>query len=251
MIYLTKILPLFFLPTGVAFALIGAGLVLRRRALCWTGLALIWIASTPVVSDQVMRAAEGWQVRGPAEEATSAHAIVVLSYGRMEPPGVSGVSEWQDPDRFFGGVELFMARKAPLLVFTGGWLPWISDAQPEGEILARFARRLGVPSENIAITTRASNTAEESRATRQLLLERLGPGVTPRVLLVTSAFHMRRARMQLSRAGVEVIPFPVDFKVRTRKSWTVMDLLPNSGALSQTETALREFYGFAFYRIAG
>ena len=120
MIYLHKILPLLFLPTGITLLLVVAGLAFRRRALCWVGIALLWIASTPLVSDEIMRAAERWQTRRPLSTAPIAHAIVVLSSGRVQPPGDPAVSEWGDADRFFGGVELYKAGKAPLLIFTGG-----------------------------------------------------------------------------------------------------------------------------------
>ena len=69
------------------------------------------------------------------------------------------------------------------------------------------------------------------------------------MLLVTSAFHMLRAKVQFEAAGLRVEPYPVDFLVSSEKQVTIMDFLPSAGALSQTELALREFYGRAFYRI--
>jgi len=134
MMYLHKVLPMFLLPTGLTFLLVCAGLIFRRRWPVWAGAIVLWLAATPLVSDQIMRAAEGWEVRRPASAVPTAEAIVVLSYGRVHPPGDSGASEWLDPDRFFGGVDLYKAGRAPLLVFTGGWVPWRPGATPEGEI---------------------------------------------------------------------------------------------------------------------
>jgi len=144
-IYLHKVLPLFFLPTFVALLLLTSGLLLRRRFLCWAGITILWLSSTPLLSDLLMRTTEGWQVRRAASSARNAHAIVVLSTGRIQPPGDPEVSEWTDADRFYGGVELFKAGKAPLLLFTGGWAPWRPEARPEGEILIQYAADLGVP----------------------------------------------------------------------------------------------------------
>ena len=138
MIYVHKILPLFFLPTFLTLLLVVLGLALRRRFLCWAGVAILWLSSTPLASDALTRAAEGWRLRRPASSAPSAQAIVVLSAGRTQPPGDSELSEWTDADRFFGGVELFKAGKAPLLIFTGGWVPWRPTARPEGEILIQY-----------------------------------------------------------------------------------------------------------------
>ena len=47
-----------------------------------------------------------------AMAAPRADAIVVLSGGRHPAPGVARVSEWEDPDRFLAGLDLYRAGKA-------------------------------------------------------------------------------------------------------------------------------------------
>lgn len=253
MLYLNRILPIFLLPVGITVLLVLVGLWLRRRALIWTGLAVLGLGSTPLVSALMVRAVEGWAERGQATDASEADAIVVLSWGRVVAPGRAAISEWQDPDRFFSGVELFRARKAPLLVFTGGWVPWEPKAVPEGELLAGYAKAMGVPADGIVTTGRVTNTAQEARAVATLLRERRSApadrGPPPRVLLVTSAFHMPRARRTFERAGLTVIPFPVDFQVSAGGGVNVIDLLPTAAALKQTELAWREMYGRIFYLV--
>jgi uncharacterized SAM-binding protein YcdF (DUF218 family) len=173
----------------------------------------------------------------------------VLSTGRVQPPGDPTVSEWTDADRFYGGVDLFKARKAPLLIFTGGWLPWQPDAKPEGEVLMQYAMDLGIPESSMLVTERVMNTEEEAGAVLSLLRSRLRSQMRPRVLLVTSAFHMRRAQLQFQRAGVETIAFPVDFKVPKGLRFTLLGLVPGGASLAQSENAIREFYGLAFYAL--
>jgi uncharacterized SAM-binding protein YcdF (DUF218 family) len=249
MIYLHKILPVFLLPTGITLLLVITGLVLRKRALCWIGIAVLWLASMPIVADAVMGAAEGWQVRQPISAAPASEAIVVLSGGRVQPPGDPGTSEWEDADRFYAGVELYKAKKAPLLIFTGGWAPWLPDMKPEGEVLIRYAADLGVPHEHMLTTARVVNTDEEARAVAGLLVSRFGAKANPRVLLVTSAYGMRRAVMLFARAGVNVIPFPVDFRVSAGERISILKFLPSAASLSTTESAIREFYGFHYYSL--
>lgn len=242
---------MFVLPIGVTLMLVLAGVRFRRWCLIWSGVAVLWLSSTPVVSRLAVRVAEGRAERGLAADASQADAIVVLSEGRVVAPGKAAVSEWNDADRFFGGVELFKAGKSPLLVFTGGAAPWEPKAAPEGDLLAGYAKAMGVPDGQIVKTPRVTNTAEEARAVATLLRARLsGPtwrGGPPRVLLVTSAFHMPRARRLFERAGMSVIPFPVDFKVSAGGTVSVLDFLPTAEALKQTEMALREAYGRLFY----
>jgi uncharacterized SAM-binding protein YcdF (DUF218 family) len=251
MIYVHKILPLFLLPVGITLLLVSAGLLLKRKALIWAGVAVLWLGSTPVVGNFAMQAAEGWAVRDLAVNAPKADAIVVLSGGRIMTPGDAGVSEWLDADRFFGGVELHKAGKAPLLVFTGGWAPWQPDASLEGDVLIQYAREMGIPGDQLVTTGKVVNTAEEARAVAALLKHRQeNKAVKPRILLVTSAFHMRRARLLFERAELETVPFPVDFQVSARERIVLLHFLPNADSLKRTEAALREVYGLVFYLAA-
>jgi uncharacterized SAM-binding protein YcdF (DUF218 family) len=252
LIYLHKILPIFFLPTVATLLLVTAGLLLRKRALCWAGVALLWLCSLPPVGDAAMRAAEGWQERQPVSAAPAAHAIVVLSGGRAVPPGDPAVVEWTEAvDRFDVGVQLYQAGKAPWLILTGGWLPWRPDMLPEGEVLAGLAAERGVPAADIRVTGKASNTAEEAAAVAAVLAELPPPPGDAPILLVTSAYHMRRAQLIFEQAGMAVVPFPVDFQSSAGAPFSILDLLPGAESLRRTEMALREAYGYWFYWLKG
>lgn len=178
-----------------------------------------------------------------------AQAIVVLSEGRVLAPGPVTRSEWNDGDRFWGGIELYRADKAPWLVFTGGWVPWQPELAPEGDVLKVWASSQGIPNSAIQVTGKVTNTAEEATAVATLL-PKLSSAIdtTPKtILLVTSAFHMPRAQRLFEQAGLEVLPYPVDFKVSARGSFSAMDLLPSAGAWQRTEMAWRELLGRAWY----
>lgn len=252
MIYLRQLLPLFILPIGITLILVLIGLLRRKRALVAIGLAVLWISSTPLFSDWLARVVEGQAERGPSTAAPSADAIVVLSGGRLVAPGPASISEWRDPDRFFGGMELFRAGKAPLLVFTGGWIAGKSAGALEGDVLMGYARSMGVGADSVVTTGRVETTEQEARAVAALLRERRrargDSAALTRILLVTSAFHMARAKRLFELAGFTVAPFPVDFLVSVGRR-TAMDLVPTAGAFKQTELVLRELYGRAFYRV--
>jgi len=250
MIYLAKILPVFLLPPGLAILFVLASIAFRKRVFAIVGLLILWLSSTPIVGNLAMRAAEGWQVRTSVASMPQANAIVVLTGILTQAPGAERVDEWNGGvDRFDAGVALVKAGKAPTLIFTGGWVPWQPDAQPEGKVLADRAVALGVPRDQIAVTGKASNTADEAREVAKMLhslgRDRQGDGV----ILVTSAFHMRRSRLIFAKAGVPVVPFPVDFQV-SDAPFSVIDVLPGADSIEKTATALRELYGYLFYRLS-
>lgn len=251
MLYLHKLIPLLFLPLGFSIILLAAGLLLRRRWVAVAGLVLLYLFSTQFVAQALIRFMERNLHRIPAAESVAGDAIVVLSGSGLSMRGESRVVEWGDPDRFQAGVELFQAGKAPRLIFTGGWLPWNFVAEPEGEILLKKARLLGIPDGAVATTGKVSNTEEEAAEISRLLggQNTAGPKIRPHILLVTSAYHMIRARLLFERNGLEVTPFPVDFKSSQFEGVFLLDLVPSAAALNTSELALRELYGRLYYRI--
>ena len=193
-----------------------------------------------------------------AKEMPHADAIVILSAGRTSAPGIHKISEWTDPDRFFGGLELFRAKKASLIIFTGGWSPLDPAAKLEGVVLQEFAVDMGVPRKSILVTGAAKDTAEEAHLVNKLLKTRvinlkhiyeIPNQRQPKILLVTSAFHMKRAKYLFEQKDFEVVEYPVDFKSSSNGTLTVLSFIPSAGALSQSEFALRELYGRAYYSI--
>ena len=240
------VLPQFVLPVVLTIVLVGAGLVSRRLWLAWCGLALLWVAATPAVGTAALRTLERGMERIEAADAPRADAIVVLGWGLVRAPGSAGMMEWTDPDRFVAGVELALADAAPLLVFTGGASDRYPDAPLEGDVLAPRAVALGVPPERVRTTGRVLNTAQEAEAVAALLAAE-GSGDGTHVLLVTSAFHVPRARAVFERQGLRVTPFPVDFQVHADRRASWRDLVPSAGALYDTERSLREWLGRLVY----
>ena len=245
---LRQIVPLFLMPTCVVLALLVVALRTRRRWPIVVALVLLWAASTPIVSNLLMCAVEDWRVRQVTSDAPNADAIVVLSFGIRDVPGDTTSFEFDDFDRFLGGFDLYKAGKAPRLIFTGGWSAWKPDMPLIGDVLIARARDFGVPASALSTTSKASNTEQEGGGVAELLGVGKTPAV-PRILLVTSAYHMSRAEMLFLRAGLEVIPFPVDFQ--TKLGITPRSFIPSGGTLQQTDAALKEIYGRVYYWIVG
>jgi uncharacterized SAM-binding protein YcdF (DUF218 family) len=249
MLILSKLLPLFVLSPGLCLLLAVAGLLFRRRSLVWLSLALLWVLSLPVVGDELMRRVETPYHRIPVERVRQADAIVVLSGMLWQLDGAPLGEFGEAADRFEGGVDLFRAGKAPVLVFTGGQMPWQPDAAPEGVLLAARARLRGVPAGSIRLTSTVAKTAGEAVATAALF--GVSPGKPERIILVTSAFHMSRSLMLFRAAGFEVEPYPVDFKATDQhRRTTPLDFVPDAKGMYFSSMALREMIGRAVYRFS-
>jgi uncharacterized SAM-binding protein YcdF (DUF218 family) len=218
------------------------GLIKNKKRLIYIAIGVLYIISTPIFSNNFFKLVEGSEYRKPISAIDSADAIVVLS-GMLEinEVGDSTYVEWGDPDRFFGGIALFKAGKAQKLIFTGGKMPWDKTKKTEGEVLKEYAISNGIPSEKIFVTKDVENTADEALAVKELIRP------SKRIILVTSAYHMLRARRLFEKQGIEVIPYKVDYNVNRNKEMVVMDLLPNAESLKHTETGIREVIGRLYY----
>jgi uncharacterized SAM-binding protein YcdF (DUF218 family) len=244
---LSKILPLFVLPLGIIIGCLILGIVRRKRWPVVIAVALLWVSSMPGVARTLMRSIEGGMVRLTPSDVPEADAIVVLSGGRVVAPGPNRVSEWSDADRFFGGLDLIRAQKAPLLVFTGGIVTGGANDILEGDTMMAQAIASGVAADRVVTTGRVVNTAEEAAAVASLLHSR---GLAqPKVLLVTSAYHLPRARRLFEAQGLTIVPFPVDFSGSGVSSLRLLDLVPVPGSFHQTHLALRELYGRLYYSL--
>lgn len=243
-IYLHKILPVLVSPIFIAIILITLGLFLKRRRFPVFAIILLWVCSMPVAGNYLMSVLDGSQLRAtPQSIAEKADAVVILSGMLTTVRGKDGfVTEWGDPDRFFGGLEVWDAGKANKIIFTRGLLPWTNQNVPEGEYLADRAVERGVLPEDILITRPVENTAQEAEAVKELMkaIDK------PSIILVTSAFHMPRAARVFEGQGLVVTRYPVDFKTSVR-SITFMSFLPNAGALLETSLFSREMLGRLYY----
>ena len=244
MIYFHKILPLLFSPLFLIISLIILGLILNSKKISLTGIAILIIFSVPIVSNKLLAYLESDYELIKPSKVESADAIVVLSGMDSTIKTKDGLEyEWGSGiDRFFTGIDLFNLNKAPTLIFTGGKLPW-SIGVPEGEFLKKEAIKLGVPKKNILITENVENTDQEAKAIKKLLLLD-----NPKIILVTSAFHMPRAQLVFEAAEINVIPFPVDFRIVAQKI-TFMSFIPSADSFKATSFFVREMIGRAYYNL--
>jgi uncharacterized SAM-binding protein YcdF (DUF218 family) len=220
------------------------GVVFRSRIAGILAVSILIICSLPIFSNKLITSLENEYMLSDASSAKTADAIVVLSGMVRTINGKNGLSyEWGEAsDRIFAGIELIKKNKAPIMILTGGKLPW-SVGKPEGEYLRDVAIKYGVPNKNILLTENVENTDQEAKAVGKLLNK-----TSPKIILVTSAFHMPRAQKVFEAAGISIEPFAVDFLSGADK-YTIMNFIPSAGALNQTSFFIRELIGRLYYSL--
>jgi uncharacterized SAM-binding protein YcdF (DUF218 family) len=112
--------------------------------------------------------------------------------------------------------------------------------------MAVFARQMGVDPSVLILQEDSRTTYEDAVYTAKMLKER----DIASFFLVTSAFHMSRAVGCFRKAGLDPIPYPVDFRATPREPFSP-GFTPTLGSLSTSTMALHEYIGYGVYRALG
>ena len=259
-LFLSKLLPIFFYPLGLACLLLLLALLLLWKRPRWAAgsivlaLVLLLLGGNEWVSARVVRSLE-WQ-HLPPSPVPQAEAIVVLG-GAIQPP--NSPRPWIDlteaGDRVLHGAQLYLAGKAPLLILSGGRITWNEGGPSESADMAELAMAMGVPQSAILEDPTSLNTYENAVNTRAILEAQ---GIN-RVLLVTSAMHMPRSLKIFQKQGIEAIPAPTDFQITVdtlqvaQTTWQgrLLSVLPQAEPLYFLTKAIKEYVGTGVYRLRG
>jgi uncharacterized SAM-binding protein YcdF (DUF218 family) len=224
-----------------------AMLLRRARTAFWAlALALGWLylCSTAAVADYLMGTLEDPYPPKALSVTAGADAIVLLGGAIRGDTHMGTLGDLnQQADRLVHAVALYKAGKAPRLLVTGGAEP---GARSEAEIMYDLLQVMGVPASAILQEDKSRDTYQNALYTAAML-DKLG---MHKILLVTSAFHMRRAEALFAGRGLEVIPAPTDYQ-RLVGPVLVPRWLPSVSDLWQSTYALHEILGYWFYRYRG
>ncbi|MBD2450370.1 YdcF family protein [Nostoc sp. FACHB-152] len=259
-LYLSKLLPLFFYPLGLAsVSLVVALVTLRKRPRTATvaiafSLALLLLCSNAWVAKSLVRSLE-WQ-NIPSGELPNAEAIVVLGGATKSaffPRPSVDLSE--TGDRVIYAAQLYRQKKAPVIILSGGRIDWRGSGASESADMASILTSIGIPSPAIVEEPDSLNTYQNAVNVKKILQSK---GIQ-RVLLVTSAMHMPRSLKIFQRQGIDVIPAPTDFLVTqsdfqelvSTPKGALLNLLPDTNNLHQFTLALKEYIGNFIYRLRG
>ncbi|MEO8242597.1 MAG: YdcF family protein [bacterium] len=173
---------------------------------------------------------------------------------------VLGGAEQTDAYRKWGGAQLndggermtegvILARRFPhaTLIFSGGEaaLGYSGDTNGPSDLTKLLWLSLGVPEAQIQLESKSRNTTENARFTYAMIQPQPGQ----HYLLVTSAFHMRRAMETFRRAGwQDLTAWPVDYRSGDLSDGARWRLDQN---LEGVDIALKEYLGLFVYWITG
>ena len=245
MFYLKKILTALTMPPFFLVILAFIGLYLTRRhprsgrALASLALLALITLSLPPVSEALMRGLETWPPI-PEQQLSRAQAIVILGADvNYDAPEYGGDTVGkQSLERLRYGVRLQKKTGLPILA-TGG-APF--GGNPEADLMKKTVEQ-DFGGQVRWVETASRDTADNAAFSASILLS---VGYT-RIVLVSHAWHLRRATELFEQYGLEVLPAPTGFTTSSGSLFT--EILPTAKALATSSAALHEWMGILFDKL--
>lgn len=153
--------------------------------------------------------------------------------------------------RFALGMALAKKMDLPLVFTGGGWVErsGVSEATAAVESANMIADAYGFarPSTTtlnggfgLIVEDKSENTLQNAKNTIDIMKQN---GVSaPKIILVTSALHMRRAKIIFEKNGFRATPYAVDFRTG-QFDVSYLDFLPDFDSLANSFSALKEYIG--------
>ena len=248
MFYLSKIVWAFLQPSTLIAIVLVAGFLLAARGkraglpVLFCGIALYLIAGFSPLANWLLIPLENRAEIGMAEPVDGAAGIIVLG------GATSGARESGDrrvilndaADRMIEAVRLAQQHPNLPIIFSGGNGDFFANSgqEPEAELARRFFESFKITPPRLRLEDRSRNTLENAVFTAGLVQ----PQRDQRWVLVTSAFHMPRARALFEAQGFRIIPRPGDFRASGPQDYWQIFAKPSDG-LRRLDMASKEWVG--------
>jgi uncharacterized SAM-binding protein YcdF (DUF218 family) len=251
--YLSQFLSFLAMPLTLVLILIIGGAVFIRRSWgkksLWLGIGLLLLFTNPFLSNLALLA---WEPEFKAFDKIENHEFgIVLT-------GVTNLSKTTDDRTFFNkgadrithALQLYRMGKIKKILITGG--QGLNPVNPysEAAVLKRFLVMTGMPESDILIEEQSKNTAQNAEFTKTFL-EKNGISTEQEFLLITSAFHMKRAKGCFDKVGLDTVTFPVDYSSHDIKYDIPSLIFPDSDSINHWHKLVKECIGILIYSLVG
>jgi uncharacterized SAM-binding protein YcdF (DUF218 family) len=241
----TNLIAAALLPPLLLVLLLVAGLIFHRRrprlamSLILLSTAALYTLSTPWIGGLLLKTLEISRPIG-VDAIKKADAIVVLGGGRR-----IGSAEYGGDT--LNGISLERLRYAAHLHRTSGLPILVTGGKPGGGTLAEGRIMQHVLHSEYGIPTRwVEDAALTTWDNARLSAQQLKPSKVQHILLVTHAWHLRRAIPLFEAQGLGVTPAGIQFS--STRIDSILDCLPTPAGLRDSTFALHEWLGILWYK---
>lgn len=150
-------------------------------------------------------------------------------------------------DRFFQAIKLFNQGFFDTLIVSGGRGSLTKPEQKEAQFIHDYFVQNKWNTNKLIIEKESRNTRENALYTSNLIHDKSKP-----VYLISSGFHMKRAKSCFHKVGFEVIPYATHFLSDPRRKYTFEAfIIPSPKTFMKWELMIKEWLGYVIYKIRG
>ena len=234
------------LMVGVLILLVAlvAAIIKRRRVLIvMLTTTVVWFVfwALPIVGGWLALPLEADYPVQLAGEMPTADAIVIMGGGVWGTTNYPYATLKDGADRTWHAARLWKAGKAPIIIPSNRNAEYCD---------VKLLVDLGVPRDAVVLEDKAVNTEENAKFVAEILAARKIE--KPKILLVTSACHMRRSLYMFKKyaAEVECIPAATNYQALPWKDepFRWRSILPDIGAFARNNAFIHEYIGYYGYK---
>ena len=220
----------------------------RSRRLLIAAVVTLYLCSNSFLVDELYRWYEPVTTDHDLQKTQFEGAIILGGLGDIDLR-IGKITFGIGADRLLQTLPLYHQHRIKKIIFSGGSGSLEFPEKREGLFIQKYLRSIDIPDSSLLIESKSRNTYENARFTK-VLFDSLH--LTGKYLLVTSAFHMRRAMAAFKKQGFENLEPYITNKVSGVRRFTLDHLfIPDPGAVIALETLLHEWLGFITYKIRG
>jgi len=251
---ISKLVWIFAQPLSLAFFLVFFALI--AGLLSWRTLSILGAAGSVLILFVTLYSTTGnllmqdleERFAKPAADPDNLQCMIVLG-GAFESEvntARRGIEFSSAADRFIEALRLAQKFPQSRILVSGGDGSISGIYEGDAAASDRFFPLFGVGKDRLIEERQSRTTFENAVNTKEFLASQ---GLS-HCLLITSGFHMPRSVGIFRKLGIDIVPWPTDYrtdgKVRPGLDFTQ----PNLNAQNMA-TAIREWYGLVGYYLAG
>ncbi len=249
---LKKIISSFILPPGIFILILFPILLINKKRvlkfLIITVSILIYLTSIEPFSDLLIKPLEDYV--SPYNLSGKVDVIAVLGGGTFSnsPDKIAindNVKSSLYPDSFkrlYYTFKIYKKLNIPIIV-SGGKI-FKNNIDSESSVMKEVLISMGVPPDGIICDEKSKNTYENLLNIKKIM----DSHNYINVLIVTSAYHMKRVILISRKLNIKFIAAPTDY-LTDRAGYNFTSYLPRAFNILKSSIALKEYVGIIFYNL--
>ncbi len=249
---LSKILSVFIHPLSWIILLIIFGIITKReKRKKWSfriaGIVTLFFSNTVIFCEFTRL----WEMEGSKIETVEHHDVAIVLGGMAEyDNNLKRISLRRGGDRIWQALQLYHLGKVDKIMIVGANGNIVDRGLREATQFKEALLNQGIPEQDILVEEYSKNTYQNAVESKKIIDQY--PEIQ-KILLVTSALHMRRSKACFEKAGFNNFNFfTTDHYTGSARGYSFEQfILPNASVMSDWGKLIHEWVGYATYWVTG